>query len=48
MIGRDFNLVRSVADKSNGNINLRWADLFNEWIDKWALIELELGNRRFT
>lgn len=47
-IGGDFNLVRTVTDKSNGNINFRWADLFNEWVDKWALIELELGNRKFT
>jgi len=48
IIGGDFNLVRSSAEKSNGNINLRWADLFNDWINKWALIDLDLGNRKFT
>lgn len=34
MIGGDFNLVRSVMDKSNGVVNFRWVDLFNEWISK--------------
>jgi hypothetical protein len=48
IIGGDFNLVRSTAEKRNGNINFRWADLFNDWINKWALIDLELGNRKFT
>lgn len=48
LIGRDFNLVRFQWDKSNGNINHRWSDRFNVWVNKWALIELEPGNRDFT
>jgi exonuclease III len=29
LIGGDFNLVRFTSDKSNGQINHRWDDLFN-------------------
>jgi len=43
-----LNLVRSISDKSNGNVNFRWVDLFNDWVSKWGLIELELRNRKFT
>jgi hypothetical protein len=48
LIGSDFNLVRFVSDKSNVLINHRWADCFNEWVDKWALVELNASNKRFT
>lgn len=48
LIGGDFNLVRFVSDKSNGLISHRWADGFNSWVDKWALIELNASNKRFT
>jgi hypothetical protein len=48
LIGGDFNLVRFISDKSNGQINHRWADLFNNWISKWGLIELSAKNRKFT
>lgn len=30
IIGGDFNLVRCMADKSNGLVNYRWVDLFND------------------
>jgi hypothetical protein len=40
MVGSDFNLVRSINDKSNGIVNFKWMDLFNEWIERWGLIEL--------
>lgn len=36
------------SDKSNGLINHRWADGFNEWVDKWGLVELNASNKRFT
>lgn len=48
MIGGDFNLVRSTDDKSNGIVNHKWVDLFNEWINRWALIELDPTNRKYT
>lgn len=48
LIGGDFNLTREMSDKSNGVINFRWADCFNSWINKWAIIELKPGNRDFT
>lgn len=47
MVGGDFNLVRFASDKSNGVYNHRWADGFNDWISKWALIELNPSNKRF-
>ncbi|KAJ1276319.1 hypothetical protein BS78_05G205600, partial [Paspalum vaginatum] len=34
--------------ESNGVVNHRWTDGFNEWITKWGLIELNPFNRRFT
>lgn len=36
MIGVDFNLVRQVSKKSNRNIDHKWVDGFNNWIDKWV------------
>jgi hypothetical protein len=48
MVGGDFNLVRSINDKSNGIVNFKWMDLFNEWMERWGLIELNPKNRKFT
>ena len=48
LIARDFNLVRFSSDKNNGIINHKRADAFNEWVGKWALIELDPANKRCT
>jgi endonuclease/exonuclease/phosphatase family metal-dependent hydrolase len=48
MIGGDFNLVRAQSDKSNGNVDFRWVDRFNAWVDMWSLIEIGLTGRSFT
>jgi endonuclease/exonuclease/phosphatase family metal-dependent hydrolase len=48
VIGGDFNLVRFGSDKNNGIYNHRWADGFNSWISKWALVKLSASNKRFT
>ncbi|KAJ1274217.1 hypothetical protein BS78_05G045400 [Paspalum vaginatum] len=48
LLGGDFNLVRNAFEKSNGVINHKWAEGFNDWITKWGLIELNPFNRRFT
>jgi hypothetical protein len=40
IIGGDFNLVRSQLDKSNGNIDHRWTDKFNAWVDIWPWYRL--------
>jgi len=48
LIGGDFNLVRFISDKSNRQINHRWAALFNNWISKWGLIELSAANKKFA
>ena len=44
----DFNLVRQQSDKSNGVINPQFAFLFNDWVNKWALLEIPISNRSFT
>ena len=38
MISRDFNLVREACDKNTGEINQHWADLFNDWINRYGLL----------
>jgi hypothetical protein len=48
MIGGDFILSRFVSDKNNARINHRFANLFNDWVNKWGLIELDLANRKYT
>jgi hypothetical protein len=41
VIGGDFNLVRTSHVKSNGVINHRWVDAFNDWVSMWSLLELD-------
>jgi endonuclease/exonuclease/phosphatase family metal-dependent hydrolase len=48
LIGGDFNLVRFAYEKSNGNINHKWVDAFNEWVSRWSLMELDAPNKMFT
>lgn len=48
LFGGDFNLVREARDKSSGKINANWAFLFNDWINKWALMETKMDNRSYT
>lgn len=48
IIGGDFNLSRFVEDKSNGVINLNWANCFNDWVNRWGLMEINPSNRKFT
>jgi hypothetical protein len=48
LIGGDFNLCRYATDKSNGRINKKIVDCFNDWINRCALIEINLANRKFT
>lgn len=48
LIGGDFNLVRSCKDKNNGNVNQKWCDNFNAWVEIWSLLEVKLSGRKFT
>jgi hypothetical protein len=48
MIGGDFNLCRFASDKSNDRIKQKLADCFNNWVNKWGLVELNPDNRKFT
>lgn len=45
LVAGDFNLIRFA---SSARINYRWTDAFNDWVHKWALIELSATNRKFT
>jgi hypothetical protein len=48
MVGGDFNLSRFCSDKNNGRINQRFADCFNDWVNRCGLVELNPCNRKFT
>ena len=48
LVGGDFNLVRNRSEKNTGNINQKWANLFNDWVNKFGLIELKNAGRKFT
>jgi endonuclease/exonuclease/phosphatase family metal-dependent hydrolase len=48
IVGGDFNLYRFALDKSNGRINQKMADHFNDFINKWGLVEVSPSNRKFT
>jgi hypothetical protein len=40
--------VRFQKDKSNGHVDFKWCDKFNEWVDKHCLLEINLAGRNFT
>lgn len=44
----DLNLVRNDKDKSNGIVNPCYAFLFNDWINRWDLLEISVSNRCYT
>jgi hypothetical protein len=48
LVGGDFNLIREKKEKNTGNINQHWANLFNDWINKFDLIELKSAGRLYT
>jgi hypothetical protein len=48
LIGGDFNLSRFPSDKNTRRINQKFVDYFNDWVNKWGLIELNPPNRKFT
>jgi exonuclease III len=48
LVGGDFNLIREASEKSTGLINQHWADLFNDWINKFGLLELKINGRKYT
>ena len=48
IVGGDFNLVRTPEDKNDGNIDFRWSDRFNSWVDMWYLLEINMSGRNYT
>jgi predicted metallo-beta-lactamase superfamily hydrolase len=48
LIGGDFNLIRERGEKNTRNINQHWANLFNDWINKFNLMEIKNPSRQFS
>jgi hypothetical protein len=48
LLGGDFNLVRSQREKSNGIVNFRHMEAFNDLINRWSLIEIKDPTRTFS
>jgi hypothetical protein len=48
LMGGDFNLIRSAADKNNDNLNWPLIDLFNDNITSWALRKIPRTGVRYT
>jgi hypothetical protein len=44
LVGGDFNLIRDKGEKNTVNINQHWANLFNDWINKFNLFLLKRGH----
>jgi exonuclease III len=44
----DFNLVRSAADKNNGQVNTALCNAFNETIQELNINEIDLSDRLYT
>jgi endonuclease/exonuclease/phosphatase family metal-dependent hydrolase len=42
-----INLSRFVSDKSNSKINQKFANCFNDWVNRWGLLELNADNIKF-
>jgi hypothetical protein len=42
LVGGDFNLIRESKEKNTGKLNQHWANLFNDSINKFALIEIKM------
>jgi hypothetical protein len=48
IMGGDFNLIRSQADKSNDRVNWARINMFNEAIGEWGVREIPRTGARFT
>ena len=48
VLGGDFNITITAKEKSNGQINQKWADSFQDLINKWGLVELKNSTRSYT
>jgi hypothetical protein len=48
LIGGDLNLVRNQGEKNNAVVNFNLVSIFNEWINRWGLIEIKDPVRSFS
>jgi hypothetical protein len=46
--GGDFNLIGTQEEKNNGIVNFTHASIFNDWIKKWGLMEINDPSRLYT
>jgi hypothetical protein len=47
MLGGDFNIVRAQKEKSNGVVNFKLTNCFNEWINRWGLLDIKDPTRSY-
>jgi len=47
LLGGDFNMIKKVEEKSNGNVSVPMMEVFNEMINSTALRELHRSGSRF-
>jgi hypothetical protein len=48
MLGGDFNIVRAQKEKSNGVVNFKLNNCFNEWINRWGLLDIKDPTRSYS
>jgi hypothetical protein len=48
LVGGDVNLIRERCEKNTSNINQHSANLFNDWINNFSLMELKNPSRQFS
>lgn len=48
VLGGDFNITIIAKEKSNGQINKKWANSFQDLINKRGLVELKNSTRSYT
>ena len=48
LICGDFKLVRQQTDRSSGIIDSHITFLFNDWVNRWGLLEIPISNKTFT
>lgn len=44
----DFNITRWYSDRNLSDGNLGGRKLFNEWIDDWGLLDIQISNHKYT
>jgi hypothetical protein len=48
LVGGGFNLIRESGEKKMETLTSVGQNFFNDWINKYALLEIKSANRKFT